>query len=189
MPDSYKSSQSELFPWFVLRLRSNFERVTAQFLESRGYEVFLPTYRRRRRRSDRVQEIQVPLFPGYVFCRMDFNRRLPVLMAPGVIGIAGLGKIAVPVSEHEIASVRAIAQSRLFSEPWPYLQAGSRIVIEHGPLAGTEGILICIKGEFRLVASISILQRAVAVELERDWVRSADPSWSKASALAAAELR
>jgi transcription antitermination factor NusG len=166
----------ELLPWFALRLRSNFEKTTAQLLEYRGYEVFLPTYRTRTRWSDRVKEIQVPLFASYVFCRIDINHRLPVLTTPGVIGIVGLGKTPEPIADHEIAAVRAIVESRLFSQPWPFLQTGDRIVVERGPLAGTEGILSCIKGEYRLVATISLLQRSVAVELDRDWVRPAERS-------------
>ena len=176
------SHKSDSLPWFALRVRSNFEKTTAQSLESRGHEVFLPTYRTRRRWSDRVKEIELALFGGYVFCRLDLNRRLPVLMTPGVVGIAGLGKTPVAVADHEIAAVRALVKSRLFSQPWPFLEAGDRVVIEHGPLAGTEGILICIKGEYRLVASITLLQRSVATELDRDWVRPVDRSWMHAPA-------
>src|SRR5690348_8614342 len=146
-----------VLPWFALRLRSNFEKTTARLLESRGYEVFLPTYRARTRRLDRIKEIQAPLFAGYVFCRIDINHRLPVLTTPGVVGIVSLGKIPEPIADREIAAVRAIAESRLLSQPWPFLQTGDRIVVESGPLAGTEGILTCIKGEYRLVATISLL--------------------------------
>ena len=95
---------------------------------------------------------------------------------PGVVGIVGHGKIPEPIADHEILAVRAIVESRLFSEPWPFLQTGDRIVVERGPLAGTEGILSCIKGEYRLLAAISLLQRSVAVELDRDWVRPAERS-------------
>jgi transcription antitermination factor NusG len=165
-----------VLPWFGLRLRSNFEQTTSRQLEYRGYEVFLPTYRTRTRRSDRVKEIRVPLFAGYVFCRIDINHRLPVLTTPGVIGIVGLGKIPEPIADREIAAVRAIAESPLFSQPWPFLQTGDRILVEHGPLAGTEGILSYVKGEYRLIATISLLQRSVAVELDRDWVRPVERS-------------
>jgi transcription antitermination factor NusG len=95
-------------PWFALRLRSNFEKTTAQLLEYRGYEVFLPTYRTRRRWSDRVKEIEAPFFAGYLFCRIDISHRLPVLTTPGVVGIVGRGKVPEPVGDHEITAVRAI---------------------------------------------------------------------------------
>ncbi len=174
MREGEKSYQSGPLPWFALRLRSNFEKTTAQALENQGYEVFLPTYRARRRWSDRIKEIQMPLFAGYVFCRMDINNRFPVLMTCGVVGIAGLGKTPTPVADHDISVVRAIVESRLFTQPWPFLAVGDRIVVERGPLAGTEGILTRINREYRLVASINLLQRSIAVELERDWVRPVD---------------
>jgi transcription antitermination factor NusG len=176
-------------PWFALRLRSNFEKTTAQLLEYRGYEVFLPTYRTRRRWSDRVKEIEAPFFTGYLFCRIDMSHRLPVLTTPGVVGIAGRGKIPEPVGDHEIAAVRTIVESGLFSQPWPFLTAGDRIRVEYGPLAGTEGILTCVKGNYRLVASVSLLQRSVAVELDRDWVQPIDRPVRQKPALALAELR
>jgi transcription antitermination factor NusG len=178
--DIYRCS----FPWFALRLRSNFEKTTAQLLEYRGYEVFLPTYRTRRRWSDRVKEIDAPFFAGYLFCRIDISHRLPVLTTPGVVGIAGRGRIPEPVDDHEIAAVQAIVKSGLFSQPWPFLTAGDRIRVECGPLAGTEGILTCTKGDYRLVASISLLQRSVAVELDRDWVQPVDHNFRPAPALA-----
>lgn len=105
-------------------------------------------------------------------------------MSPGVVSIVGLGKTPAPVPDHEIAGVRAVVESPLFSQPWPFLETGDRILIERGPLAGTEGILICLKGEYRLVASVTLLQRSVAAELDRDWVRPVQRSLSRIPAVA-----
>lgn len=168
------SVRSTELEWFALRVRSNFETTTARLLENAGYEVLLPTYRTLRRWSDRVKQIQVPLFPGYVFCQMDINHRTPVLRTPGIVRIIGFGDDSTPVPKHEIASVRAIVESRVFSKPWPFLAVGDRIIVERGPLAGTEGFLISAGEEYRLVVSITLLRRSMAVELEREWVRPAD---------------
>jgi transcription antitermination factor NusG len=178
------SRESSLLPWFALGLRSNFEKTTAQLLENEGYEVFLPTYRVLRRWSDRDKQIQIPLFAGYMFCRMDINRRAPVQGTPGVVRIIGFGKNPVPVPQNEIEAVRAIVESRLFSQPWPFLSVGDRVVVERGPLAGTEGFLTRVNGEYRLVASITLLQRSIAVELEREWVRPVDRVLRHAPAMA-----
>jgi transcription antitermination factor NusG len=170
--------------WFAIGLRSNFEKTTAQLLESQGFEALSPTYRVLRRWSDRVKEIQVPFFPGYVFCRMDLTERAAVLMTPGVVRIIGHGKTAEPIPDAEITAIRAITESHLFSQPWPFLGIGDRIVVERGPLAGTEGFLTRVDGGYRLVASITLLQRSIAVELERDWVRPVDGSLRPVSAVA-----
>lgn len=157
--------------WYALRVRSNFEETTGRFLTSAGYDVFVPTYRDRRRWADRTKEVNAPLFPGYLFCQMDVDRRQPVVRAPGFVSIVGFGNAFVPVPEEELAAVRAILNSPVFRTPWPYLAIGEKVVIDRGPLAGLEGILLEQKGERRLIVSVNLLQRSVAAEVSLDWVR------------------
>lgn len=164
-------SQSPEQPWYALRVRSNFEQNVASVLRFKGYEEFLPTYRVRRRWSDRIKEIQVPLFAGYVFCRLDISNRLPVLTTSGVVGVVGCGKTPVPVTTEELEAVRAIVNSDLAASPWPFLRVGQRVELIHGPLTGLEGILTKLKGKYRLVVTVTLLQRSVAVEIDRDWAR------------------
>jgi transcription antitermination factor NusG len=141
-------------------------------LRGKGYEEFLPLYRSSRRWSDRVKQLDMPLFPGYMFCRFDPHDRLvPVLTTPGVIGILGAGKVPIPVDEEEIEAVRSIINSGLAAQPWPFLAVGSRIYIEDGPLSGLEGIITNADTVDRLVVSVSLLQRSVAVQIDRDWAR------------------
>jgi transcription antitermination factor NusG len=157
--------------WYALRVRSNFEWAVNAALTGKEYEAFLPTYRTRRRWSDRTKEIEAPLFRGYTFCRFDATRRLPILTTPGVIAIVGSTSGPIQVDEREIASVRAMVASRVVVGPWPFLREGEFVAVEHGPLAGVEGIVVSFKGQYRLVVSVSLLQRSVAVEIDREWVR------------------
>src|SRR5664280_350305 len=140
-------------------------------LRGKGYQEFFPLYRSRRRWSDRTKELELPLFPGYSFCQFDVNHRLPILTTPGVIGIVGAGKIPVPVDLEEIEAIRAILRSGLAAQPWPLLRVGSKVYIEGGPLAGLEGIITNTDKVYRLVVSVSLLQRSVAVEIDREWAR------------------
>lgn len=165
-------------PWYAIRVRSKFEAVTSAGLAGKGYEPFLPLYRARRRWSDRMKEIDAPLFPGYVFCRFDAGTRLPILKTPGVISVVGYGREPAPLNEAEIAAIRAIIASGLPAIPWPYLRAGNRVLIEWGPLAGVEGIVLGVKKELRLIVSVTMLQRSVSVEVDRDWVRPLSPRTS-----------
>src|SRR5690242_5354681 len=93
-------------PWFAVRVRSNHERIAAVHLEERGYQEFAPSILVERRWSDRKKEVEQFLFPGYVFCRFDPQQRLPILTAPGVVGVVGFGKIPTPIPEHEIERIR-----------------------------------------------------------------------------------
>ena len=157
-------------PWYAIRVRPNFEKTVASALRGKGYEEYLPLYTRRSRWSDRIKTLDHAVFPGYVFCRLDVNRRLPVLTTPGVLSIVGFGNTFMPVSEQEIQCVRRIVQSPLVSTPWPYLCAGQRVRVVTGALEGIEGYLVHVKSESRIVISIDLLQRSVAAEVDRYWI-------------------
>lgn len=154
------------FPWFAVWVKGRCEQEAASHLSARGYSPYLPTYFERRQWSDRVRLAELPLFPGYLFCRFDPQDRLPILTAPGVIQILGVGKTPLPVTDAEVEAIQAIAQSGLPKRPWPYLQVGQRVRIGSGPLRGVEGILLEIRGEHRLVVSVELLRRSVAVEID-----------------------
>lgn len=160
------ASQGKLYPWFAVVIRSNQANVAATALQRLGYEQFLPTRTVRRQWSDRIKVIQEPLFPGYLFCRFDPQNRLPVLTAPGVISIVSVGKMLLPVDDGEIETIRTLLNSRSPVYPHPYLKAGQRVRIEGGALSGVEGLLIAVRSECRVIASITILQRSVSVEID-----------------------
>jgi len=155
--------------WYALRVKPRCEKAVADALGGKGYEEFLPLHRERRRWSDRVVSVELPLFPGYVFCRFDAQRRLSILTTPGVLFVVSAGKLPVPVDDQEVAALRILVASQLQLEPWPYLHVGQRIQIVGGPLAGAEGILLSVRKqqrhENRLVVSVTLLQRSVAVEI------------------------
>ena len=161
----------EILNWFALRVRSNFEQMASRALQERGFTEFLPTYRTRRRWSDRFKEIESPLFPGYLFCNFDVNNRLAILKTPGVVEVLGVGKVPAPVSLQEISAVRKLVEAGIGASPWPFLRTGQFVVVERGPLAGVEGILTEIKGRQRIVVSINLLQRSIAAEIDPEWVR------------------
>lgn len=163
------------YPWFALHVSPGREKFVAAHLRSRGYTEFLPLYRTRRAWSDRIKELHLALFPGYLFCRFDPDNRLPVLSTPRVHLIVGVGKTPVPVDESEIRAVQLICNSGLGPSPWPYLQMGQRVRIEDGPLFGVEGILLAVKNSHRLVVSVTLLQRSVAVEIDQRWARPVGP--------------
>lgn len=156
-------------PWYGLRVRSKHERIAWTVLKGKGYDPFLPSYKVRRRWSDRIKETELPLFPGYVFCRMHAADRLPVLTSTGVVGIVGIGKIPAPIEEREIEAVRAVIQSGLPAQPWPFFQPGDTVEVKDGPLRGVQGVVENVKDRKRLVLSVILLQRSISVELDPTW--------------------
>jgi transcription antitermination factor NusG len=156
--------------WFALQVRTRWESSTAVLLSGKGYETLLPTFKTKRRWSGRLREVNAPLFPGYVFCRFDGQKRLPILITPGVISVVGRGRVPVPVENAEIAAVQRVVSSGLRAEPWPFLEVGQRVRIEEEALQGLQGILINFKGSRRIVVSVSLLRRSVALEIDRSKV-------------------
>ena len=156
--------------WFALTVKPNHEKSAAKALESKAVEVFLPLYRARRRWSDRIKELDLPLFAGYVLCRYAAPERARVLATPGVTSVVGFGNKPAAVPEAQIESVRTMVSSGVALSPWPFLRVGERVRIEAGPLSGVEGILTQVKDAWRVVVTVELLQRSVAAEVERDVV-------------------
>jgi transcription antitermination factor NusG len=161
---------SAAFPWFALQVRPGYETVTTRLLSQKGYGPFVPTHKETRRWSDRIKQLEQPLFPGYVFCRIDLRNRLPILKTPGVVLILGTGKTPEAIPDVQIAALQAIVKSGLEAKPYPFLDVGERVRMEDGPLRGIEGIVVEVRTRARLILSIALLQRSISIEVDRSWV-------------------
>jgi transcription antitermination factor NusG len=157
--------------WYALTVKPQHEKRVAEQLAVKELESFLPLYRAKRRWSDRVKVVELPLFSRYVFCKFDFDSRLKVLQIPSIHQIVGFGGQPYPVDDRIIHDLKAVVGSGLPCNPWPFLRAGQRVRICEGALDGMEGILVREKSACRVVINVELLNRAVAVEVERDVVR------------------
>jgi transcription antitermination factor NusG len=156
--------------WYALYVRPRHEKSVCLQLEAKEKETFLPLYRTRNRWADRWKTISVPLFPGYVFCRLDIACRSSVLNAPGIIDVVRLGCEPAPVDTGQIEAIRLIVNSAAFAEPYPHLVRGDRVIMQGGPFSGLTGTLMEVRNSLRLVVSVELLCRSVLVEIDRDWV-------------------
>jgi transcription antitermination factor NusG len=156
--------------WFALQVHARKEQLIASQLENRSIECFLPRYKSLRKWSDRTKEVLQALFPGYLFCRFDYENRQPVITTAGVVQVVGNGRTAIPIPYIEIEALQMAVRSGIASQPWPYLKAGERVRVNYGLLSGLEGILINFKGNHRVVLSVTLLQRSLALEVDLDWV-------------------
>ena len=156
--------------WFALAVKPRFDKAVARALEVKGYETFLPLYKKYHKYGARSKDSELPLFPGYVCCRFDLQTRLPILTTPGVIQVLGAGSRPIPLSDLEIYSLQAALKAQLSVQPFPFVDAGQRVRINRGVLAGVEGIVLRLKPSLRLVLSITLLQRSVLLEIGRDQV-------------------
>ncbi len=137
-------------------------------LSSLGICHFLPLITEVRRWSDRKQKVSVPLFPGYVFVKIvrSSDELLRVLKVPGVISFVGnlCGPMVIP--KEEIESIRTVQVHGIGLSPYPFLAAGDRVRIVHGSLAGVEGAYVRSGRDAKLVISIEMIQRSVAINAD-----------------------
>ncbi len=158
--------QEDTARWYALAVKPRHDKAVAHTLGNKGYEALAPTYRKRHIYGSRSKEAELPLFPGYVFCCVNVSKRLPVLMTPGVIQFVGAGRSPLPIDETEIASLRQAILAGAPLQPFPFLQAGYKVRIEEGSLAGVEGVVVSLKQGPRVVLSITLLQRSVLLEID-----------------------
>lgn len=153
--------------WYALYTRARFEQTIARFLGEKGYESFAPMYKTRQPWAEGIKIMELPLFPGYVFFKMTQSEVPLIVTTPGVIRIVGAGKEPLPIEDSEIGALQTIIASGASAQPWPFLQVGSTVEIESGPLCGLRGVVSRIRNVDRLIVSVVMLRRSVAVEIDR----------------------
>lgn len=158
--------------WWAIYTRHQHEKVIADVLSAKGFEIFLPLYDSIRRWRDRQMLLSLPLFPCYLFVRGGFSRRFQILNTPGVHMALTHGDRIALIPEKEIEAIRRTVEGPFRMEPHPFLRCGDRVRVIRGSLEGVEGILIRKKNQFRLVLSVDMLAKSVAVEIDASNVES-----------------
>jgi transcription antitermination factor NusG len=163
---SRSTDMSDPGNWYALYTCPRHEKSVAYQIEQRRIACFLPLYRSIRRWKDRRKELELALFPGYVFVRMALQERLRVLQIASVVHFVSVNGQPVALPESEIESLRDRLRGGVHAEPHPYLTVGRRVRVRSGPLAGTQGILLRRKEKCRLILSLNLIMRSVAVEVD-----------------------
>jgi|SRR5215471_4257121 len=172
-PDSTAQAAGPIDPvWLAAYTTPRHEKTVARYLESREVEHFLPLYKSVRRWKNGCKVlVEFPVFPNYLFARIDRRFAPRLLDVPGLLAFVGSGKAPIAVPDHEIELLRRELPQRKF-EPHPYLAVGSKARIISGPMAGMIGILIRRKNFLRVVLSVEAIRQSVAVEVDADEVEA-----------------
>lgn len=162
--------------WYALYTHHQYEKIVADLLTLKGFETFLPLYSAVRRWKDRNKLLSLPLYPSYVFLKGGLDRRLQILMTPGVSRVVSFAEQPGIIPCEEIEAIRRVITNRLNVEPSPFLRYGDWVRVKSGPLEGIEGIVIRKKNLFRLVLSVELLEKSVSVEIDASVVEKAAAS-------------
>lgn len=152
--------------WYAVYTYPRHEQKVFKAFESREIESFLPSYREVHLwRNGVKKEVDLPLFPGYVFASFVCSDRFKILNTPSVASLVGPRGEPTALLDSEIQAIR-FAIPQLHAEPHPFLQTGDRVRVRSGPLAGTEGILVKKKDSWRFVLCMDLIRQAVSVEVD-----------------------
>jgi transcription antitermination factor NusG len=174
-------------PWFALLTKPRNEKKVDYLLKQKGFQSLTPVYRQKRKWSDRTVEVELPLFPMYVFCRFNPVTLGKILSIRGVLRIVEFGGKPAEVEVEEIEALQILAESSFLREPWRYLPEGTQVLVETGPLAGIQGIICASENKRQLIISITLLQRSVAVQLDDSTVVSVVSEQTKGGAVLGTE--
>jgi transcriptional antiterminator NusG len=166
------AERAETQRWYAVWTRSRHEQVVRTQLDEKQVTAFLPTMTRWSRWKDRKKQIDVPLFPGYVFARFEPSERLAVLKCSGVVSIVSFNGEPAPVPDHEIESIRTLVASTLPYDPCPTIKTGTLVEVSHGPLKGVIGRLTRKGTQSRLILSVDLIGQAVSVQVDAADVRA-----------------
>jgi transcription antitermination factor NusG len=167
----YRFCETASTSWVAVVVRPRTEGRVQTGLAAAGLETFVPWHKVRRNWSDRIKALEQNLFPGYMFCRSTFAQRHLVMSQPGVERVVSFNRQAAIIPDAEIVALRRTVESGFPMLPWPFLRVGQRVRIERGVLEGIEGALARDSNTTRIVVSVDVLQRSVAIEVDRDMIR------------------
>jgi len=166
IPSAVHSDKAAEGHWYALYTCPRHEKRVAEQIQQRSISCFLPVYRSVRRWKDRRKELELALFPGYVFVRIALRDRLRVLQLAGVVRLVSFRAQPVPLPDGEVESLKNGLASGVCAEPHPYLTVGRRVRVRYGPMTGMQGILVRHKEGLRLVLSIDLIMRSVMLEVD-----------------------
>lgn len=165
--DQYDSTPSFDVPrWYAVYTWARHEKTVARHFQERGITCFLPLYLSSRQWNKRVVQVSMPLFPGYVFIKTEWQTRHEPLEVPGVVRFVGAARSPTEIPGDEIEGLRTAVSSGGRMEPHAYLAPGNRVRIASGPMAGITGIIDRSAKKCRIVISVEMIMRSVAVELD-----------------------
>jgi len=154
--------------WYAVYTASNHEKKIHEQLRMRDVEAFLPLYTVTRRWKNRTTvKLDLPLFAGYVFARIARTESARVLAIPNVHFIVGNGREALALPDHEIETLRSGLHLRRV-DPYPYVKVGARVRIRAGPLTGLEGIVVRKDDQLKVVVSLDLIKKSIAVHVSAD---------------------
>lgn len=161
--------------WFALQTKPNCEQAVVAHLQVANITHFFPTYQIKRQRFSREVLLSAPLFPGYVFTHISWTGGPRLYKIPGIVRVVGTNKTPMPIDDSEIDGIRRVVSQSADVSPWVYPQPGQQVHLTNGPLRGISGVYVNDKGKGKMVVSVDMLCRSIAIVVRHDWLSVDNP--------------
>jgi transcription antitermination factor NusG len=152
--------------WYAVHTSPRHEKRVREHLGHRDVGCFLPLFRTIHRWKNGCKaQVELPLFPGYLFVNILRSDRVQVLGVPGVLSFVGPRGEPAQLPDVEIETLRSGLHLQKF-EPFNNLVVGQKVRIKAGSLTGLSGVLVRSANGFRVVLTVELIKQSVAVELD-----------------------
>ncbi len=152
--------------WYVIQCKGGESFRAAEHLANQGYEVFHPVLEVQKKRRGKLTWITEPLFPYYLFIRLDrlVSNWRPIRSTRGVLKLVGFGDMPVAVNDGLVATLREHGSERA-KDTNLYFRAGDRVEITEGPFKDLQAVFASHKGEERAIVLLDLLHRQQRLEM------------------------
>lgn len=151
--------------WYAVHTKSRHEKIACQLIQKKNIEAYLPVKKIKKKWSDRIKEIEFPLFKGYLFVRISLSEQTKALQTKGVVRILGQHS-PEPIPQEQIESLKMFENKVIEVDPFLHLKPGNSIKIKRGPLKGCIGVLARKKGKYRFIVNVKVIMQSASVEID-----------------------
>lgn len=161
--------------WYVLRIRSRFEKKTFEALSNMGISAYLPIKKTKKQWSDRLKVVEEPLFPGYLFVQYQEKDRYAILNLPGVVQFVSFGGNYATMRSKQIQLIETMLRNENTVEVVDMeLYPGQKVRIASGPFNGIEAVLVHFNGKGKMMLEVAAIGKGVLLEIGRTKIEQID---------------
>jgi transcription antitermination factor NusG len=151
--------------WFAAYTMSRHEKRIASHCERIGIEPFLPLYTWQRSWKNRTTvDLQMPLFPNYIFVRLLPQDHGPLMRLPGLLSLVGSASGPVVIPDGDMELLRHIIAYKTI-EPHPFITKGDKVRVMAGPLAGLIGVVVKKGNGLRFIVTLDVIGKSVSLHI------------------------
>ena len=165
------NSEDNNLKWIAVYTKPRHEKRVEKELFKKGFEVYLPILKERRKWSDRKKWVEFPLFRSYIFVRTEIKNALFILQTIGVVKIVKFGNEVAVVQNESIIAIKLMIEGGYTPQATDYFLVGDPVVVKDGPLKGLSGEVTRIDNHDRLLVRIEAIQHSVSIQIERAFLK------------------